>query len=141
MAASEYAFLPRLSAFPNPGSVLVLDNRQIHHTHETAMRAIVETAGAKFLFLAPYSPIDSPIEMVFNVLKAFWTRHAEHLQHLPVREAAKMCLFSCYEDKEAATALVDITKSLPPYSHMTSYPRNSGCCLLFFTYAATQHTA
>jgi len=102
MAAFEYVILPRLSAFPNPGSVLVLDNCQIHHTHETAMRAMVERVGAKLLFLAPYSPIDNPIEMAFNVFKAYWTRHAEYLQHLPVREAVEMCLFNCYEDKEAA---------------------------------------
>ena len=43
-------------------------SNRIHHTHLAELRRMVEEeAGAKLVFLAPYSPIDNPIEMGFNV--------------------------------------------------------------------------
>jgi transposase len=52
---------PYDKANPLPNSIFVLDNCQIHHTHEAELREMVEGAGAVLVFLAPYSPIDNPI--------------------------------------------------------------------------------
>ena len=68
------------------------------------MLRMAEVVGAKILFLAPYSPIDSPIELAFNVFKTFWTHHAEYLESLPTAEAVRECLFACYENPAADAA-------------------------------------
>jgi transposase len=55
--------LPSLLA----GSVLVLDNARIHHGGR--IRAIVEEAGCSVLYLPPYSPDFSPIELAWGWVK------------------------------------------------------------------------
>ena len=52
-------------------SILVLDNCQIHKTRLEEFQALVEAQGAKLVFLAPYCPIDNPIEKGFNVFKQY----------------------------------------------------------------------
>ena len=49
------------------GSVLVLDNARIHHGGQIAQ--IVEAAGCSLLYLLPYSPDFSPIELVWSWIK------------------------------------------------------------------------
>jgi transposase len=51
-----------------PGSVLVLDNARIHHGGQVA--ALVEQAGCSLLYLPPYSPDFSPIELAWG-----WVKH------------------------------------------------------------------
>ena len=50
-----------------PGDVVVLDNLRIHQMDGMAER--VEAYGARLLFLPPYSPDFSPIELAWSNLK------------------------------------------------------------------------
>jgi transposase len=59
----EEAVLP----FVPVGSVLVLDNARIHHSHSLAQK--VEKAGCSLLYLPPYSPDFNPIELVWSCIK------------------------------------------------------------------------
>lgn len=49
------------------GDVVVLDNLSSHKRART--RKLIESAGAKLLYLPPYSPDLNPIEMVFAKVK------------------------------------------------------------------------
>lgn len=60
--------LPRLL----PGSVLVLDNARIHHGGD--IQTLVTAAGCHLLYLPPYSPDFSPIEMAWGWIKQFVRR-------------------------------------------------------------------
>ena len=55
--------LPRLE----PGATLVLDNARIHHGG--AIEQIVSSAGCSLLYLPPYSPDFSPIELAWSWIK------------------------------------------------------------------------
>ena len=57
--------LPRLL----PGSVLVLDNARIHHGGE--IENLVSGTGCSLLYLPPYSPDLSPIELAWGWVKHF----------------------------------------------------------------------
>jgi len=58
-----------------PGDVVVLDNLGSHKGK--AVREAVRAAGAKLLFLPPYSPDLNPIEQVFAKLKHLMRKAAE----------------------------------------------------------------
>ena len=75
MAAFRLKILPHLQAYPAPHSVLVLDNCSIHHTYEAELEALVATAGARIVWLPPYSPMYSPIEYMFATLKSWFRAH------------------------------------------------------------------
>ena len=51
-----------------PGDTVVLDNLRVHKV--AGVREAVEAAGARLLFLPPYSPDFNPIEQAFAKLKA-----------------------------------------------------------------------
>ena len=51
-----------------PGDIVVLDNVGAHKPHR--MRQLIEAAGARLLFLPPYSPDLNPIELCWSKLKA-----------------------------------------------------------------------
>ena len=57
------------------GNIVIMDYLS---SHKGAMvRECIETAGAEFLFLPPYSPDLNPIEMAFAKLKALLRKAAE----------------------------------------------------------------
>jgi len=58
-----------------PGDVVILDNLSCHK--RPAARAMIEAAGARMLFLPPYSPDFNPIEKAFSKLKALLRKAAE----------------------------------------------------------------
>lgn len=58
-----------------PGDVVVMDNLSSHK--RAAVRELVELAGARLLFLPPYSPDFNPIEKAFAKLKALLRRAGE----------------------------------------------------------------
>ena len=58
-----------------PGDVVIMDNLSSHKGPKT--RAMIETAGARLLFLPPYSPDFNPIEYAFAKLKAMLRKAAE----------------------------------------------------------------
>jgi transposase len=51
------------------GSVLVLDNARIHHGGQ--IEKMVREAGCSLLYLPPYSPDFSPIELAWSWIKRF----------------------------------------------------------------------
>ena len=67
----EQILLPTLS----PGDIVVLDNLGSHK--RPAIRKAIRSAGAKLLFLPPYSPDLNPIEQVFAKLKHLMRKAAE----------------------------------------------------------------
>jgi transposase len=58
-----------------PGDIVVMDNLASHKA--SAVRNAIEAAGAKLLFLPPYSPDFNPIENAFAKLKALLRKAAE----------------------------------------------------------------
>lgn len=63
-----------LSPTLEPGDIVVLDNLGSHKSQP--VRAAIRAAGAKLLFLPPYSPDLNPIEQAFAKLK-HWLRRAQ----------------------------------------------------------------
>jgi len=66
----EQVLVPEL----NPGDVVVMDNLPAHKV--AGVRETIEAAGARLLYLPPYSPDFNPIEMAFSKLKALLRKTA-----------------------------------------------------------------
>lgn len=49
------------------GAIVLMDNLPVHHAH--VVRSALVAAGAKLVFLPPYSPDLSPIELCWSKLK------------------------------------------------------------------------
>lgn len=58
-----------------PGDIIVMDNLSSHKGPRA--RALIEAAGARLLFLPPYSPDFNPIENAFAKIKALLRKAAE----------------------------------------------------------------
>jgi len=58
-----------------PGDVVILDNLSSHK--RPAAREMIKAAGARMVFLPPYSPDFNPIEKAFSKLKALLRKAAE----------------------------------------------------------------
>ncbi len=67
----EKVLVPEL----RPGDIVVMDNLSSHKGPRA--RQLVEAAGARLLFLPPYSPDFNPIENAFARLKALLRKAAE----------------------------------------------------------------
>jgi transposase len=65
--------LPLCGRWPEPKSVLVMDNASIHNSER--IKQMCDAAGVKIVKLPPYSPDLNPIEEFFAELKAFIKRH------------------------------------------------------------------
>jgi transposase len=59
----EQVLVPELRS----GDVVIMDNLSSHKRQR--IRALIETAGARLVFLPPYSPDLNPIEMIFAKVK------------------------------------------------------------------------
>lgn len=57
------------------GDIVVMDNLSSHKS--VAVRDLIEAAGARVLFLPPYSPDFNPIEKAFSRLKAMLRKAGE----------------------------------------------------------------
>ena len=66
----EQVLVPELS----PGDIVVMDNLSGHKV--TGIGQAIEAAGARLLYLPPYSPDFNPIEMAFSKLKALLRKAA-----------------------------------------------------------------
>jgi transposase len=64
VAYVEQVLVPTL----RPGDVVVMDNLSSHKRAE--VRALIEEAGCRLVYLPPYSPDFNPIELAFAKLKA-----------------------------------------------------------------------
>jgi transposase len=71
LAYVEQVLAPSLK----PGDIIVLDNLSAHKV--PSVREAIEAAGARLLYLPPYSPDFNPIEQLFAKLKALLRRAAE----------------------------------------------------------------
>ena len=58
-----------------PGDVVIMDNLSSHKV--TGVKDAIEAAGARLLYLPPYSPDFNPIEQAFSKLKALLRKAAE----------------------------------------------------------------
>jgi len=65
--------LPFMGRWPEPKSVLVIDNTSIHHTER--IEQMCRDASVKLVYLPPYSPDLNPIKEFFAKLKAFIKRN------------------------------------------------------------------
>ena len=63
LAFAERVLVPAL----RPGQVVILDNLSPHRA--ARVRAVIERAGCRLLFLPPYSPDLNPIEQAWSKLK------------------------------------------------------------------------
>lgn len=70
LAYVEQVLAPSLA----PGDVVVMDNLPAHRVR--GVKAAIECAGAKLLYLPPYSPDFNPIEKAFAKLKALLRKAA-----------------------------------------------------------------
>lgn len=61
--------LQHCGRWPEPKSVLVMDNASFHHSER--VKQLCSDAGVKLLYLPPYSPDFNPIEEFFAELKAY----------------------------------------------------------------------
>ena len=52
----------------NYHSVVIMDNASIHHVHGVV--DLIESQGARLIFLPPYSPDLNPLEEVFSKVKS-----------------------------------------------------------------------
>ena len=107
LSAMELIICPHLQRYvkgdPKPNSIFIIDNCPAHKNYESELRALVEGGGgAKLIFLAPYSPIDNPIEMAFNCFKACWRRNGMWVTALPMHSRICRCLLNCYADAAIA---------------------------------------
>jgi len=66
----EQVLIPTLT----PGDIVVMDNLPAHKG--APVQAAIEAAGARLLFLPPYSPDFNPIENAFAKLKAMLRKTA-----------------------------------------------------------------
>jgi len=81
-----------------PSDVVVLDNLSAHKV--PGIREAVEAAGARLLYLPPYSPDFNPIEQLFAKLKALLRKAAERsVEGLWHRIA---CLLDAFQPDECA---------------------------------------
>lgn len=71
----ETRFLIKLKPYPQPCSVLFLDNCSIHHKYRDRLEEMVNRRGARIVWLPPYSPWFSPIEEFFKDLKADYKKY------------------------------------------------------------------
>jgi transposase len=71
--------LQHCGRWPEPKSVLVMDNASFHHSDR--VKTLCAEAGVKVLYLPPYSPDFNPIEEFFAELKAYtkkaWLEYEE----------------------------------------------------------------
>jgi transposase len=69
--------LPYCGKWPNPRSVLIMDNASFHHSKK--IQRLCDDAGVILRYLPPYSPDLNPIEEFFGELKTYirqvWHEH------------------------------------------------------------------
>jgi transposase len=90
-----------------PGDIVIMDNLPAHKV--SGVRQAIEAAGAKVLYLPPYSPDFNPIEQVFAKLKAIlrkaaartishlWRVIGDAIERFPPDECANFFRNSGYE--------------------------------------------
>lgn len=70
LAYVQQVLVPELK----PGDIVIMDNLSAHKGSQ--VRDVIEAAGARLLYLPPYSPDFNPIENAFAQIKAFLRKAA-----------------------------------------------------------------
>ncbi len=99
LAYVEQFLVPTLSS----GDIVIMDNLGSHKSK--AVRKAIRSAGAKLLFLPPYSPDLNPIEQAFAKLK-HWLRQAQARSSEDIYKAIKPVL-ERFQPNECAAYLVN----------------------------------
>ena len=71
----EQVLVPELAK----GDIVIMDNLPAHKV--SGVRTAIEEAGARLIYLPPYSPDFNPIEMAFSKLKAVLRKAAARTSH------------------------------------------------------------
>jgi transposase len=69
--------LPLCNPYPNPRSVIILDNASVHYSNRQNIKEVCRRHGVLVRFLLLYSPDFNPIKESFTDLKA-WIRRYYH---------------------------------------------------------------
>lgn len=80
------------------GAIVLMDNLPVHHAH--VVRAAIEAAGAKLVFLPPYSPDLSPIELCWSKLKQL-LRSAKARTHEALDRALTTIINDCLSSDDS----------------------------------------
>ena len=97
LAYVEQVLVPTLA----PGDVVVMDNLGSHKSDK--VRAAIRKAGARLLFLPPYSPDLNPIEQVFAKLKTLLRKAEERTVEAVWKRIG--VLLDCFHPSECASYL------------------------------------
>ncbi len=81
----ECVLLPTLT----PGHTVVMDNLRAHYRKE--VRSLIEAHGCSLLYLPPYSPDFSPIELAFSKIKGQLKSLAARSKQTLTTAVAKAC--------------------------------------------------
>ena len=89
----EY-LLPQLLPFngSNVRSIVIMDNAAIHHVDQNVQ--LIESTGAKVIFLPPYSPDLNPLEIAFSKIKALMKENDKLFQTTSAPKALLTMAFS-----------------------------------------------
>jgi len=96
----EQMLVPTLKA----GDIVIMDNLGSHKSAE--IRKMIRAAGARLMFLPPYSPDLNPIEQVFAKLKALLRKAEERTVEAVWRRIGK--LLACFPPNECANYLQEL---------------------------------
>lgn len=80
------------------GAIIVMDNLPVHHA--SVIQAAIEAVGAKVVFLPPYSPDLSPIELCWSKLKHL-LRSAKARTTEALDQALTQIINECISDEDA----------------------------------------
>ncbi len=94
LAYVEQILVPTLK----PGDVVVMDNLGSHKNR--AIRNAIRVAGARLVFLPPYSPDLNPIEQVFAKLKSLLRKAGERTVETVWKRIGS--LLKCFQPAECA---------------------------------------
>ena len=92
-----------------PGDIVIMDNLGSHKGK--AVRRAIRAAGAKLLFLPPYSPDLNPIEQVFSKLKTLMRKAAERTVEDTWRRVGKLSTSSPPKNAPTTSATPDMLQS------------------------------
>lgn len=93
----ERCLIPTLT----PGDIVIMDNLSSHKV--AGVREAIEAAGARLVYLPPYSPDLNPIEQLFAKLKALLRKAAE--RSIEALWATIGCLLDAFSPAECANYL------------------------------------
>ena len=99
-----------------PGDIVIMDNLGSHKGK--AVRRAIRAAGAKLLFLPPYSPDLNPIEQVFSKLKTLMRKAAERTVEDTWRRVGK--LLDQFTAQECALWRLDIIGAVAPTARLSA---------------------